>query len=183
MRKIIWQTLAAMTAIMILSAPAWAQFETGHTYIGPHVGLGAYQSAFSFGGDVEYALTKPGKAGPGRIGLSATVDYWRWSGASVDGYYWSYSWVPVGVFGAYHFILDNPRWDLFAGLGLGYLIVHSEYHRPDGGSIDAGPASYSSTAYWSGVAGARYFFSPGLALHGRLGFGAAVIAVGVNVGL
>lgn len=183
MQTTIRQALAAITAIMILSAPAQAQFETGQTYIGPHLGLGSFESSVSFGGDVEYGLTKPGEAGPGRIGIGGTVDYWRWSGGTGYGYTWTYSWVPVGFFGAYHFVLDNRKWDLFAGLGLGYLIVNSSLRGPDGGIIETGAPAYSSHVYWSGVAGARYFFSPTLALHGRLGWGASVLSVGLNLTL
>lgn len=48
--------------------------------------------------------------------------------------------------------------------------------------IDESPATYGSSLYWS-AAGARYCFSPSLALNARLGFGASVLAVGLNVRL
>ena len=183
MRQHIWQGLAALAALFIVSASARAQFETDHSYIGPHLGLGAYQSSISFGGDFEYAATKPGEAGPGRIGVGATVDYWSWSGGSGNSYYWTYSWIPVNFFGAYHYPLKNRKWDLFAGLGLGYIIVNASWHRPDGGTIDESPVAYNSGLFWNGVVGARYFMSPGFAVHGRLGWGASVLSVGVDVGL
>ncbi len=184
MRKTIRQALAAIAMLCILSATAaQAQFETDHSYIGPHLGLGSYESSVSFGGVFEYALTQPGEAGPGRIGIGATVDYWSWSGGSGNYYYWSYSWIPIGVFGAYHFVLPNRKWDLFTGLGLGYIAVNASWHRPDGGLIETSSAAYGSSLYWSGTAGARYFFSPGFALHGRLGWGASVLSVGVDLAL
>lgn len=175
-------TLAAIMILFILSAPAQAQFETDRSYIGAHIGLGSYESSISFGGDFEYAMTAPGEAGPGRIGIGGTVDYWSWSGNDGNNYYWSYSWVPIGLYGAYHFVIPNKRWDLFAGLGLGYIIVNASWHRPDGGTIETTP-TYGSHIYWSGVAGVRYFFSPSLALHSRLGWGASVLSVGLNLTL
>lgn len=173
----------ALAAAVILPATAQAQFETDHSYIGAHLGLGSYESGVSFGGDFEYGLTQPGEAGPGRIGIGGTVDYWSWSGDAGYGYSWSYSWVPVGFFGAYHFIIPNRKWDLFAGLGLGYLIVNGSLRGPEGGRTDIVRPYYSNHVYWSGIAGARYFFSPSWSLHGRLGWGVSVLSVGVNVTL
>lgn len=175
--------LTALAAVVFFPATAQAQIETDHTYLGPHIGLGAYGNGLTVGGDCEYILTKPGEAGPGRIGLGGTVDYWSWSSGSGDNYYWTYSWVPMGVYGAYHFVLANRKWDLFGGLGIGYIIVHSSWHRQSGGGIETDYPAYSSSAYWSAVAGLRYFFSPGFALHARLGLGAAVLSAGVNIRL
>ena len=171
---------AAMAAAVLFSAAARAQIQTGGTYLGPHIGLGSYGNGISVGGDCEYILTKPGEAGPGRIGLGGTVDYWSWSSGSGDYSYWTYSWVPMGVYGAYHFIVSNQDWDLFAGLGIGYIIVNSTWHRSGGTGIETDYPAYSSSAYWSAVAGVRYFFSPGFAVQARLGLGAAVLSTGIN---
>ncbi|HVZ37882.1 MAG TPA: hypothetical protein VHI13_01265 [Candidatus Kapabacteria bacterium] len=184
MGKTIWQALAATTAILFFATTAQAQIETDGAYLGPHIGLGAYGNGISLGGDGEYILTKPGEAGPGRIGIGGTVDYWSWSSASGgNDYYWTYSWVPIGVYGAYHFVLSDKKWDLFAGLGIGYIIVNATWHKPNGGLAETDYPAYSSGAYWSAVAGLRYFLSPGLALHARLGLGASVLSAGINVRL
>ena len=54
---------------ILLPVAAKAQFETDKLYLGPHLGLSVFGSTISFGGHIEYGLTKPGDAGPGRIGL------------------------------------------------------------------------------------------------------------------
>lgn len=175
-------TAAALAAFF--AVPAYAQIETDGTYLGPHVGLGSYGNGFSIGADCEYVLTKPDEAGPGMIGLGGTVDYWSWSsGTEGDEYYWTYSWIPLGVYGAYHFVLSNRKWDLFAGFGIGYVIVNSSWQRRSGGGVVTDYPAYSSSAYWNAVAGLRYFFSPGLAIQARLGLGAALLSTGINVKL
>jgi hypothetical protein len=179
----LWEIVTAIGIGVVLSSTARSQFETGRSYIGPHIGLGSYESAVSFGGAFEYALTKPDEMGPGRIGLGATVDYWKWDGGVGNTYYWSYSWVPISFFGAYHFVLSDRKWDLFAGLGLSYIIVNSTWHDQSGAGSELSSASYNSGLYWSGVAGARYFFSPGLAMQARLGWGASLLSIGVDFGI
>ncbi len=183
MRHRAFNLLAALSAAVFFTATAHAQIETDGTYLGPHVGLGAYGNGISVGGDCEYILTKPGEAGPGRIGIGGTVDYWSWSSGSGNDSYWTYTWVPMGVYGAYHFVLSNTKWDLFGGLGIGYIIVNSTWHKPSNWQTETDYPAYSSAAYWSAVAGVRYFFSPGFALHARLGLGAAVLSVGANIRL
>jgi hypothetical protein len=170
----------ALCALVTMPKLAHAQFETGKSYIGPHIGLGSVGGTMSYGGDFEYALTKPGEAGPGRIGLGATVDYWSWSSGSGD-YYWSYSYVPVGIFGAYHFDLSNRNVDPYVGIGLGYYNVNSTWHGSDG--VAHSDVDYSSSVYWNAVAGIRYFFSPAVAAQARLGLGASWLSVGMNFGL
>lgn len=182
MRTIILRAAAAIVALFTLSTAAHAQFENDKAYIGPHIGLGAYESALSFGGDFEYALTRPGEAGSGRISIGASVDYSSWSSSSTNStYYWSYSWVPIGVYSAYHFALSNRKIDLYAGLGLGYTIVNSTWHGSEG--EESSSASYRSGVYLQLVGGIRYFFTPGFAFHAKAGLGAAPISVGVNFAL
>lgn len=180
MKRNVLLICTALCALVALSQQALAQFETGKSYIGPHIGLGTYGGSVSFGGDFEHALTKPGEMGSGRVGIGATVDYWSWNSGSGD-YYWSYSWIPVGVFGAYHFDLSNRNIDPYVGLGLGYYIVNSTWHGAD--EIERTSASYSSTVYWNVVAGIRYFFTPNLAAQARLGLGASWLSVGMNFGI
>lgn len=181
MSKYVWRIVLPMALLFVLAGKAHAQFETGKVYLGPHLGLGSYQSSVSFGGGIEYGLTDTSQTGPGRIGIGGAVDYWQWSGDAGSGYTWTYSWMPIHVFGAYHFELPNRKWDLFAGLGLGYIVVDGELDAPDGATRDIFTEdSYSSHLFWTGVAGARYFFTPGISAQARLGFGISLLAVGVD---
>lgn len=182
MNKIIWQIVIPVALLFTLPTAAKAQFETDKLYLGPHLGLGTFGSSISGGGHIEYGLTKPGEAGPGRIGLGSIIDYWRWTGnAGYNGYTWTYTWVPVNVFGAYHFELPDRKWDLFAGLGLGYLVIDGTLDGPDGSTQDIYvDQAFHSHVFWSGVAGVRYFFSPALAAQARLGWGVSVLSLGVD---
>ena len=181
MNKNIWQIAMLVAMFVLLQDRAQAQFETGKVYIGPHLGLGAYESAISFGGNIEYGLTKPGEAGSGRIGIGGAVDYWEWGGDAGSGYRYTYTWMPIHAYGAYHFALPQRKWDLFAGLGLGYIIIGGTLDAPDGSSDNIFTEdTYSSHLFWTGVAGARYFFTPGLSAQARLGFGISILSLGVD---
>ncbi len=67
--------------------------------------------------------------------------------------------------------------------GIAPVVPACPRHRPDGRIVEETTPYYSSHIYWSGVAGARYFFSPSLALHGRLGWGVSVLSAGLNLTL
>lgn len=177
MKRIFLIACVALFALVAMQYNAMAQFETGKFYVGPHIGLGSVGGTVSFGGDAEYGITKPGEVGSGRIGIGATVDYWKWNYSS----YWSYSYIPIGVFGAYHFDLTDRKIDPYLGLGLGYYVVNSTWEGADG--IEHTSSSYSSSTYWNLVAGIRYFFTPNFAAQARVGLGASWLSAGVNFGL
>ena len=170
--------LSLMLIVVLLLSPSLGSaqgFNKGSLLIGPHIGLSAIGSTLSFGANIEAGITDPGKAGPGIIGISGRIDYWSWS---FDSYY-KYTWITVGVFGNYHFALEDRRWDLFVGLGIGYENVSSSY---------SGASSIFSYAYGSGIffaanAGARYFFSQALALRALVGFGLTTFVLGIDFGL
>jgi len=176
MQKHLWFALTALCALLAFTGTAHAQFETGGVYLGPHIGIGSVGGTVAFGGDIEYGITRPGEAGSGRISIGGTLDYWSRS----DTYY-NYTWVPVGIFGAYHFSLSNRKLDPYLGLGLGYEIVTSSWKNGD--NTTSSSASYNSGTYLNLVAGFRYFVSPGFALQARAGLGASLLSVGINFAL
>jgi len=169
--------LTALCAFVLLltAQSSSAQFVNGKFLLGPHIGLSAYGSAPSFGANFETAITQPGKAGPGIIGISGRFDYFGFSEI-----YWKYTWITIGVYANYHFALEDKTWDPFLGLGLGYQNVSVS-------SIGDNTFNYGS-AWGSGIffslqAGARYFFSDNLALRALLGFGITYIVVGLDFGI
>jgi hypothetical protein len=164
-----------IAAILALPQSSSAQFVNGKTLLGPHIGLAAYGSAPSFGANLEIPVTQPGKAGPGIIGVSARFDYF-----SFGEVYYKYTWITLGVYGNYHFALEDKTWDPFLGLGLGYQNVSASYDGPFGGVATSG---WGSGIFFSLQAGARYFFSDNLALRALLGFGITYIVVGLDFGL
>jgi opacity protein-like surface antigen len=85
--------------------------------------------------------------------------------------------MPIGVICDYHFALSDPKWDLFLGLGLGYVIVSESNNFPQG---QAYSYAYGSGLFFTGQAGARYFFSPSMALRAEYGFSYLPFAVGLD---
>ncbi len=167
----------AVTAFLGFSAmipsTASAQFTNGSDYIGPELGLGlGYGGGVMLGGMFEAPITNPGTVGPGRLAIAARLDYWSWS----DGVF-SYSYIPIGVICDYHFVINDPNWDLFLGLGLGYVIVNASYNGEAGLPVNYG---YNSTVFLTGQLGARYFFSPNMAVRAEYGFSYMPFAIGLD---
>jgi hypothetical protein len=165
-----------IAALSLIPTRSSAQFMNGKMLLGPHIGLSGVGGQPTFGANFEVGVTEPGKAGPGIIGISGRVDYWSYSFDSYD----KYTWITVGAFANYHFILDDKKWDLFAGLGLGYQNVSWSYSGPTTGLA---ASSWGSGIWIAGNAGARYFFSPGLAARALVGFGLTTLVLGVDFGL
>jgi hypothetical protein len=167
-------TLAALLGLTaLIPSRASAQFVNGSLYLGPELGLGlGYGGGVVLGGMVESAITNPGTVGSGRLAIAGRIDFYSWS----DGYY-SYSYIPIGIYCDYHFALDDTRWDPFVGLGLGYVIVSASYSGPSDNNYNYG---YGSTVFLAAQAGVRYFVSPSVAIRAELGLGYLPLGVGVD---
>jgi hypothetical protein len=151
----------------------FAQFAKGRNWLGAHVGLSGVGSTISFGADYEHGLVD--KIGPGGIGIGAQVDYWSYNFDYVftKGDF-SYKYISIAVSGNYHLILDDKKWDPFAGLVIGYYIVNV--------STPAGSFTgfEGSRIYLGMQAGVRYALTDKFDLQARLGFGPYIIAVGAD---
>jgi hypothetical protein len=153
-------------------------FGMGYTDVGAVIGVGGVGSASaSFGARFEHAIKPLPELGGGMLGIQAAFDYYSWSSNFV-GYNWSYKYIPIGVTANYHFKLDEPKIDPFVGLGLGYNVVSCSFT----GSTNT-DCGYSSGIYFIGRAGARYFFSPKMAVYGDVGAGGATLNLGVMLKL
>jgi hypothetical protein len=167
--------LALTAQVAGAQAKGTASFGLGYTDVGVVVGLGGLNGASaSFGGRFEHAIKALPDLGNGILGIGVSADYYSWS-AGFTGYSWSYKYIPIGVTANYHFKLDEPKIDPFVGLGLGYNVVSCSI---DSG-VFSGGCGYSSGIYAIARAGARYFFSPKMALYGDVGAGGAAFNVGV----
>jgi hypothetical protein len=151
----------------------------GYTDIGGVIGVGGVGSASaSFGGRFEHAIKALPDLGGGMLGIQAAFDYYSWSGGTGLGTY-SWKYIPIGVTANYHFKLDEqPKFDPFVGLGLGYNVVSCSYSSNFGGAF-TGNCGYNSGIYFIGRAGARYFFSPGMAGYADIGAGGATLNIGL----
>jgi len=163
--------VAAATSASAQAKPASGGFSAGYTDIGPVIGLGNLGSASAaFGGRLEHAIKPLPDMGGGILGLEAAFDYYSWSNTL-----FSYKYIPIGVTANYHFKLDEPKWDPFVGLGLGYRIITCDYSGPGGSNLCS-----NSAIYFIGRAGVRYFFSPSMAAYADAGAGAATLSLGVT---
>jgi hypothetical protein len=167
----------AVLALFVLVAvnQGQAQFQKGKSFLGPHVGLSGIGSTFTLGGDYEYGVTE-------NIGVGLTVDYWSYSFGYSGPSDWSYSYIPIGATGSYHFAIPDmdKKWDFFAGLIIGYYVVSvtepADFHHLAGFDY----ATDASRIFFGVHGGVRYFFSPTIAAQARVGFGAYIVAVGVD---
>jgi hypothetical protein len=107
------------------------------------------------------------------ISLGGLISY---TSASEDFgvYNWKWTYIIIGARGAYHYdLLHNANVDTYAGLMLGYDIA----------SFSSTPSYPLSPSYggmvFSGYAGARYYFTPQLAAQAEVGFGLALLNIGV----
>ena len=174
---------AACVAMISQSAAAQARggmgsFHPGYTDIGPVIGLGGIGGAnLAIGGRFEHGIQTLPSMANGTLGFQVGLDYWSWSrvyeGPPGVFYTRRISYLPVGATFNYHFRLDEPKLDPFVGLGLGYDIVSCS-----GGPFPDG-CGYDSGLYLIARGGVRYFMSPGLALYGDVGAGAAALNIGL----
>jgi len=144
-------------------------FGVGYTDIGPTLGLGNLGGASaSFGGRFEHAIKPLPDMGNGMLGIQAGFEWYSWSAP-----FYSWTYIPIGVTANYHFRLDDPKFDPFIGLGLGYQIITCDFK-------GTGVSGCSNSAiYFIGRAGARYFFSPKMAAYADVGAGASTLSVGL----
>ena len=167
--------LVAAFVVVALASTASAQFENQRNYAGAHVGLSGVGSTLTLGLDYERGITNPGEVGPGIIGIGGVFDYFSYS----EDYFaaaGSWTYIDFGVSGMYHLVLDNKKWDPFAGLVLGYEIATWKWNNSYYGSYSPSAGGFTL----GGSAGIRYFFNDNWAAQARVGFGFYILAVGVD---
>jgi hypothetical protein len=170
-------SLVAAAGLMAVSV-AGAQkgstpmFGVGYNDVGPTFGLGGLNAGANaaFGGRFEHGLKALPDMGNGMLGIQVAADYYSASAPS-----FSVKYIPIGVTANYHFRLDQePKFDPFVGLGLGYSVVSFSCS-----NAQFGCAGSSSAVYFIGRAGARYFFAPSMAAYADVGAGAAALNLGL----
>ena len=171
------KSLLAVVVVMTIyvAQPAQAQYSINSFLIGPTIGVGGWGGSLVLGANGEKAIIDAGKVGPGMVGLGARLDY-----ASYGDAYWTYTIIAFGVFAQYHMQFgDDHKWDPYAGIGLGYE------HWGVSGTASTLLYGYAGASgiYTAFDAGIRYFFSPNFAARAQLGFGLALLSLGVDLGL
>jgi hypothetical protein len=94
-------------------------------------------------------------------------------------YKWSY--IIIGARGAYHYdLLHNDNIDTYGGLMLAYNISSSSTETTGNWPAWWTPSAQSSGGFlFSCYVGARYYFTPNLAAQAEVGFGLALLNIGV----
>jgi hypothetical protein len=159
---------AGPTAVHAQAGSRVAGFGLGYTDLGPTVGLGGIGSAgLAFGGRFERALKALPSLGDGILSFQLSADYYHYSAdfLAVD---YGFTYIPIGATANYHIKVNNKKFDPFVGAGLGYSIVSTKY-----------TGNFGSGIYFIGRGGLRYYMSPGLALYGDVGAGAATLNLGL----
>ena len=169
------KSLLVVAVMLFILVPfvAQSQLEVGKSVAGPTIGLSFLGSAFQFGANYEYIT----KMDFGTVGIGGVFRYWSYS----EGYFfgeWKYSNILIGAQGNYHFKIEANKWDPWVGLVLAY----------DGSSVSwSGPAANYSSPTSGGLflgaqGGARYWFSPTMAVRATIGVGSLSYG-GLDLGL
>lgn len=159
------QAFEAGTNVISAGLGIGSSLATGYTYGTQGIGLSAgYERGIW-------------EAGPGVISLGGLIGYKTFS-YSGDGFSYKWNYTIIGARGAYHFTgLNVDNLDLYAGLMLSYdnLSFSSNNNLPG-----YTPVSYNSGIELSPFAGARYYFAGNLGVYGELGYGVAILSIGLS---
>ncbi|MBM4161051.1 MAG: hypothetical protein FJ217_08125 [Ignavibacteria bacterium] len=154
--------LGLLALLVALSCVGLAQFEVGKNFAGPAIGLSFLGSTPQFGLNYEYGM----KMEFGTVGVGGLFRYWSYSEDYLIGK-WKYTDVLFGAQGNYHFKLENTKIDPWAGLVLAYDAGSVSWDGPFGGYAEPTHGGLFLGAH----GGARYFFSPTMAVSARFGVG------------
>lgn len=174
---------------MFFSASA-QNFKSGDQHL--HLGVGFinwfYNSSY-FGivppVTASYEIGIADLDGIGSIGVGPFVGFSTARTQKYDygnGKYWyRYSYFSFGARGAFHFdILDDDRFDTYAGLMVGYTVSSFTYNDSNNGTnvynYD-GDSGFLNRALFGGI---RYKASEKLRLFGEIGYGFSLVSVGLD---
>lgn len=159
---------------MMLSATfasGQGRYDKGDVLLNLGVGVGYTY----FGGGVPVVLSADFAVND-VITVGPFLGYTSWGGYRS----FRYSATDIGVRGSYHFSelfeIRNEEVDVYGGLALGYSITSTNYDYGSFGFSDP----YPNRVIFGLHAGVRYFFAPKVAGFAELGFGQAVLAVGLT---
>ncbi|MBK5213585.1 MAG: outer membrane beta-barrel protein [Flavobacteriaceae bacterium] len=93
----------------------------------------------------------------------------------------SYTYFNIGLMGNYHFV-NQEKFDVYAGARLGYVNLSLKYDEDEfkHGEVDALSARGSGVLAGAHVGG-RYFFTNAFAANAELGYGVAILKVGISL--
>ncbi|MEZ4808277.1 MAG: hypothetical protein R2815_12510 [Flavobacteriales bacterium] len=178
-------TLTAMACATRVNA----QFEIGDNVAGISIGLGGNyvtntSQSPALGLSFEHGVTD---LGPGVLGIGGYLGYkslgYKARYINAYEYDWRYTYLILGVRGAWHYNEwhGNDRLDTYGGLMLSYNSVSWKDNTVyPSGAVVVSSGSASSGLGFTGFLGTRYYFNDNFAVHGELGYGIAILNLGLS---
>lgn len=188
---------SALLVAAVLFAPAIStaqSFNVGDKVVGLSLGIGGNYSAGStyssqtpaIGLSYEQGVSD---LGPGVLGIGGYLGYKSlFYGADYAygnvryTYDQTWNYLIIGVRGAWHYNEwhGNDKLDTYGGVMLSYNSVSFKDKTNYSGGVVASTNNSSSGVGFTGFLGARYYFSDNFAAHAELGYGIAVLNLGVS---
>jgi len=109
------------------------------------------------------------------LGIGAYLGYSA-NKSNYGGYGFKYSYTIIGARGALHYQLVD-KLDTYGGLMLGYNVVSNSTYGNWGNTVASASGSVLS---WSLFIGGRYYFTDNIGAFAELGYGIAVLQLGVS---
>jgi len=187
MKRILKVFTLGLALALISPAVMQAQlFDKGDKVISAGIGLG--NTLFAFGS--LYSTSVPPvwiagdycireDLGPGNLGVGAILGYSAFKSTytyNLDKYGWKYTTLVIAARGTYHFTDLVDKLDLYGGIDLGAKILTDKYY---GDNTILDNTTLGSGLLLEPFAGARYYFADNIAANAELGYGFAILKLGI----
>lgn len=175
MKKLTLLTILAWLVAVALMPSAKAQtIEQGTKLINAGIGLGTYTyRGLPIGASFEYAVKD-------NFSVGGSFDFSRY-GYNSGGYKWNYTFLFFTARGTYHFgellNVGDSNFDPYAGLSLG---IRTSSYRDSYGSSSDYYSPYGNSLFLGLHLGSRYMFSEQFGGFAEVGYGVAVLRVGLT---
>lgn len=173
------KNLLLISLAILINASAFGQYFKEKDQV-LNLGIGVGSAMYATGASTsfpplsasfEYGV-KEG-VGPGVIGVGGLLGHTS-ANYSGWGFNWKINYTVLGVRGVYHLVDIADKLDPYGGVMLGYKIVSTSGNY--GGATVAG-----SEATMGIFVGARYYLTDKFAVMGELGYGFAILNLGVAI--
>lgn len=191
-------TLGILAIATSLPLASQAQFESGDNVLGLGVGIGGgYGVGYTGTGVTQTPALGVhfdhcmGELGPGTWGLGGAIGY-KSIAYKQDVAYWNYaydykwSYLTIGVRGTWHYNAwhNNKHLDTYGGLMLAYRNATYKDNTVYPSGWTGAKYSWSGSGVgFSGILGARYYFTDNIGAFAEVGFGYALLQLGLAVKL
>ena len=185
-RHLLLTGMLALAGMFATPAVAQIAYAKGETDV--HLGIGLlptfYGSGYRVGlppVSVSFERGVADNIGVGAFAALSTARTKKYNYLAGE-YWWRYSYILLCGRAAYHFqLVDDEKLDTYAGAILGYRIGISTFHSTDPNlDEDLFDADGGAGATYGFFGGARYQATDKLRIFGEVGYGIAILNVGLN---